>query len=55
MYNTDEEQLKDQLEHELDVYQLLDIMDMSFRDLIEHLFDAGINEETRKKLERAVR
>lgn len=55
MFNTDEQQLKDQLEHELDVYQLLDLMDMEFRDLIEVLFEQGINEETRQKLERAVR
>ena len=55
MYNTDEEQLKDQLEHELDVFQLLDLMDMDFRDLINTLFDAGISEEIRQKLERAVR
>ena len=55
MYNTDEEQLKDQLEHELDVFQLLDLMDMDFRDLINVLFDAGISEEIRQKLERSVR
>jgi hypothetical protein len=55
MYNTDEEQLKDQLEHELDVFQLLDLMDMDFRDLINTLFDAGISEEIRQKLERSVR
>lgn len=55
MFNTDEQQLKDQLEHELDVYQLLDLMDMELRDLIDVLFERGIDEETRQKLEHAVR
>lgn len=55
MFNTDEQQLKDQLEHELDVYQLLDLFDMDMNSLIEVLFAQGIDEETRQKLERAVR
>lgn len=55
MFNTDEEQLKDQLEHELDVTQFLDLLDMGFRDFIEIVFEQGLNEEQRQKLERAVR
>lgn len=56
MFNTDEQQLKDQIEHELDVYQFLDLLDMDFRDLIDVFFDThSVNEEARQKLERAVR
>lgn len=55
MFNTDEQQLKDQIEHELDVYQLLDLMDMDFRDLIDIVFEQGVSEEIRQKLERSVR
>ena len=55
MFTTDEEQLKDQLEHELDVLQFLDIVDMSFRELIDIVFANGVNEEILTKLERCVR
>ena len=55
MFNTDEQQLKDQLEHELDVYQFLDLLGMELRDLIDMAFESGLDEETRQKLEHAVR
>lgn len=55
MFTTDEEQLKDQLEHELDVMQFLDLLDMSFRELIDMVFEQGLNDELRGKLERTVR
>mgnify|MGYP000181479449 CR=1 FL=1 len=55
MFNVDDEQLKDQLEHELDITQFLDLADISFREVLDALFAQGVNEETRQKLERAVR
>lgn len=55
MHNLDEEQLKDQLEHELDVMQFLDLIDYDFRTLIDMVFQEGVNEELRQKLESAVR
>lgn len=55
MFNTNEEQLKDQIEHELDIIQFLDLLDMSFRDVVEMVFNEGVSEEYRQKLERAVR
>lgn len=55
MGNTDEEQLKDQIEHELDVLQFLDICQISFRELIDIVFDMGVSEELRQLLERQVR
>lgn len=55
MHNLDEEQLKDQLEHELDVTQFLDLIDMDFRELIDLVFNQGVHEEHRQALERAVR
>lgn len=55
MFNTDEEQLKDQLEHELDITQFMDLADISFREILDALFEQGISEEVRQRLERAVR
>ena len=55
MFNLDEEQLKDQLEHELDETQFLDLCEMSLRELIDMVFEAGIRPEIYDKLERAVR
>ncbi len=55
MYNVDEEQLKDQLEHELDVLQFLDLVGLSFREVIDMVFEQGLHEDTRQDLERAVR
>lgn len=55
MFNLDNEQLKDQIEHELDIYQFMDCLGLSFRELIDLVFDAGVNEEQRQELERAVR
>jgi hypothetical protein len=55
MGNTDEEQLKDQLEHELDETQFLDLCQISFRELIDMVFEQGVSEELRSILERAVR
>ena len=55
MYNLDDEQIKDQIEHELDIYQFMDCLGISFRELIDLVFDAGVNEEQRGAFERAVR
>lgn len=55
MFSTDEEQLKDKLEHELDILQFLDLLDLSFRDIIEMVFESGIDEEQYAQLERSVR
>ena len=55
MGNTDEEQLKDQLEAELDVLSFLDACEFTFRDVIELVFRDGVPEETRGLLERLVR
>lgn len=55
MNNLDDEQIKDQIEHELDVTQFLDLIDMSFRELVDMVFEQGINEELRRKLERSIR
>ena len=55
MHNLDEEQIKDQIEHELDVTQFLDLIDMSFRELVDMVFDQGLNEEIRQRLERSIR
>ena len=55
MYNLDDEQLKDLLTHELDVLQLFDILSMSFRDVVDMVFDNGVTEEQRELLSRYVR
>lgn len=55
MYNTDDEQLKDLLAGELDVMQLLDILGMSFREVIDMVFDQGVSQEQRELLMRYVR
>ena len=55
MHNLDDLQLKDQLEHELDVLQFLDIISMSYRELIDLVFESGISEEQRQELARATR
>lgn len=55
MYNLDDEQLKDQLEHELDILQFFDILGMSFREVVDMAFDAGITEEQRELLSQQVR
>lgn len=49
-----EECLKDILEHELDVLQFLDIVGMSYREVIDMVFNEGVSEETRQKLELAL-
>lgn len=55
MYNLDDEQLKDCLAGELDVLQLFDILGMSFRDVVDMVFDQGVSEEQRELLMRYVR
>ena len=55
MYNLDDEQLKDLLAGELDVMQLLDILGMSFREVIDMVFDSGLTLEQRELLMRYVR
>lgn len=55
MYNLDDEQLKDLLDGELDVLTLFDILGMSFRDVIDMVFDQGISQEQRELLMRYVR
>jgi len=46
--------LKDLLEAELDVLQFLDLVGMSFREVIDMVFNEGVSEETRQKLESAL-
>ena len=55
MFNLDAEQLKDQIEHELDVTQFLDCIGMSFRELVDIVFNDGLSEEQLRMLENAVR
>lgn len=55
MYNLDDEQLKDLLAGELDVMQLLDILGMTFREVIDMVFDSGLTLEQRELLMRYVR
>ncbi len=55
MNNLDKEQLKDQLEYELDVLQFLDLTGISFRELIDIVFDSGLSGEQLTALSGAVR
>lgn len=55
MYNLDDEQIKDLLQAELDVLQFLDLLGMTFRELIDMVFDQGITEEQRDWLMRHIR
>jgi len=55
MFSTDEEQLKDSIEHEMDVLQFLDLLGMSFRDVIEMCFEQGLTSEQEDALERGLR
>lgn len=55
MYNLDDEQLKEQLAHELDVLQLFDVLGMSQRDVVDMVFDSGLTREQRELLSSYVR
>jgi hypothetical protein len=55
MNNLDNEQLKDQLEYELDVMQFLDLTGITFRELIDIVFDSGLSAEQLDTLSEAVR
>ena len=55
VYNLDDEQIKDLLQAELDVLQFLDLLGMTFRELIDMVFDQGITEEQRDWLMRHIR
>ena len=55
MNNIDNEQLKDQIEYELDVLQFLDLTGISFRELIDIVFDSGLSGEQLDELSEAVR
>ncbi len=55
MNNIDNEQLKDQIEYELDVLQFLDLTGISFRELIDIVFDSGLSAEQLDELRETVR
>jgi hypothetical protein len=55
MGHIDDEQLKDQLEHELDILQFLDICQLSFREIIDMVFEQGVSDEVYTALEKSVR
>jgi len=54
MYNTTEE-LKDLIAATLDIDEVLDLLDLSLRELLDYLDDIISDEETSEKLVRACR
>jgi hypothetical protein len=55
MFKVDDQQLKDLIASELDVIQFLDLIDMSFQELLDVVFENGLTPEQVNILEETLR